>query len=144
MIKKNVRQLFQKVVGLLLLVNLTLFLTSCGDEKEESKPEAKPADGFIETARSFVRLLEKRDFPRAVMSFDATMKSAMPKDKLEATWNAIIAQCGPFKKQGAAKEEKYEQYKIVFISCEFQKATLNAKVVLDKEKKVSGLFFLPK
>ena len=145
--KKKVKQFFERAVDLLLLIALAVFLASCRgekeekEEKEEAKPEASKTDYFIKAAKDFVKLLEKRDFSRAVRCFDSTMKSAMPKEKLIATWDTVLAKAGPFKKQVAANKLKHQQFEVVFVTCEFERATLNVQVVLNSEKKVSGLFF---
>jgi uncharacterized protein len=103
---------------------------------------AQPTDQET-AARAFVTALVKEDFAAATKNFDATMRNAMPADKLRATWKLIIGQVGAFKEQRTARSEKLENYHLVFVTCEFEKATLEAKVVFNVDKRIAGLFFVP-
>ncbi|MGZ5515257.1 MAG: alpha/beta fold hydrolase, partial [Candidatus Aminicenantales bacterium] len=53
------------------------------------------------------------------------------------------AQLGAFKKQAGARREELQGYDIVLVTCEFEKATLDARVVFDKTGKIAGLGFVP-
>ena len=98
---------------------------------------------LIVAARAFVDLLVKKDFSAAVAPFDDTMKTAMPEAKLQETWNAVLDQVGPFKQAGKARTEKRGAYTIIIVTCEFQSAALDIKVVFDQSKRIAGLFFAP-
>lgn len=94
-------------------------------------------------ATSFVALLAKGGFTEAVNAFDTTMRDALPELKLRDVWNSLIAQTGAFVKQRATRIDRTGGYQIVFVTCEFERANLDAKVVYNAEGKVAGLFFLP-
>src|SRR5262249_33304504 len=64
-------------------------------------------------------------------------------EKVKETWKTLTEKCGNFKKQGAAREQKSGKYDIVFVACEFEKFTLDARVVFDADKKIAGLAFTP-
>jgi hypothetical protein len=55
----------------------------------------------------------------------------------------LPAQVGAFKQQGPARREQLQGYEIVLITCSFEKALLDARVVFDKEGKIAGLNFVP-
>jgi uncharacterized protein len=94
-------------------------------------------------AKEFLKAILKEDYTAAGKEFDATMQKVMPKDKLEATWKELIQKVGAFKNEGSTRTQKISKYDIVFISCEFEKAPIEVKVVFDAEKKISGLGFAP-
>jgi fermentation-respiration switch protein FrsA (DUF1100 family) len=125
MIKKN-------VVGLLLV--LSMFSITI---------VAQTQDDLTSAARAFVELLVKQDFTTAVAQFDDTMKTALPEPKLRETWTAVLAQAGAFKQAGKARTEKRGEYTIVVLTCDFQNAALDIKVVFDQAKRAAGLFFAP-
>lgn len=100
-------------------------------------------DEFITDARAFIDLLVNKKFATAVEQFDNTMKTALPEAKLEETWNAVLAQAGPFKQAGSAKPEKRDAFTVVVVTCEFQNAALDVSVVFDQQNRVAGLFFAP-
>jgi uncharacterized protein len=93
-------------------------------------------------AEALVAALAKGDFAAAGKDFDDAMKKALPEDKLKATWAALQKQAGPFKKQSGVRAEAGGKYQFVFVTCRFEKADLDVKVVFDGDK-VSGLFFVP-
>ena len=97
----------------------------------------------ITFARAFVELLVRKDFSAAVATFDETMKTAMPEAKLQETWNAVLAQVGPFKQAGKARTEKRGAYTIAIVTCEFHHTAIDIKIVFDQTKRIAGLFFAP-
>jgi hypothetical protein len=109
----------------------------------QDQSETKPSE-LEKSAQAFVKLLEKGEFKKATKDFDATMKDKMPPDKLEEVWKGLIQQVGAFKKQGGTRSQKVQGYDIVFVACEFEKQTLETRVVFNKEKQIAGLFFQPK
>lgn len=123
-----------------LLVGLCIIISLVSCEQKEEVPKA--AD-LSPSAKGFVDLLVQGNYAEAVKKFDETMKEVMPSDKLEEAWNSLIAQVGPFKKQTGVRQAKEQGYDVVFVTCEFEKATLDIKVVYNSYKQISGLWFVP-
>jgi dienelactone hydrolase len=101
------------------------------------------AEDVTAAGKEFVDLLAKRDFAAAVERFDATMKAALPEPKLRETWETLQTQVGPYRKQLRTRTEKVLGYDVVLVTCQFEKMTLDTKVVFDSNRKVAGLFFVP-
>jgi dienelactone hydrolase len=103
---------------------------------------ADPADP---TARgqAFVAALSRGDFAAAAADFDATMQKALPADKLRATWEAVTKQFGPFQKALAPRTELKGQITVVYVPCQFEKGSLDVRVVFNAEKRIGGLQILP-
>jgi dienelactone hydrolase len=107
--------------------------------------QPKPDDPLADQAaagRALLDALAKGDFAAAGKDFDDTMKKVMPADKLESTWKAIQEKLGAFKKRTAVRTEKGKTYDNVFLTCEFEKATVDLKVVFTADKKVTGFFLV--
>lgn len=101
-------------------------------------------DVSIETmAKDLVESLASGDSNRAVENFDGTMKKALPAKKLQEVWNSLIANSGAFVEQRGTRREKVMRYDVIFVTCEFEKGVIDAKVVFDGNKQVAGLFFVP-
>lgn len=101
-------------------------------------------DALTVKARAFLAAMEKGDFQLAVRDFDETMLKLSGPDKLDPMWTKQLpAQVGAFKQQGPARREQLQGYEIVLVTCEFEKATLDARVVFDKTGKIAGLQFVP-
>jgi dienelactone hydrolase len=105
---------------------------------------APAEDAFTVKARAFLAAMEKGDFTLAARDLDETMLKVSGPDKLEPMWTKQLpVQLGAFKKQMASRRERLQGYEIVLITCEFEKATLDARVVFDKTGKIAGLGFVP-
>lgn len=123
------------VIGLMMLA---LVHTALGDE-----PAAKQGSAVEAAAHDFIALLRHEKFGDAVKRFDATMTKALPVESLRAIWQAIIQQNGALKRARRSHTVRTGEYEVVNTPCEFEKATIVVRVVLDKKNRVSGLFFLP-
>jgi dienelactone hydrolase len=106
-------------------------------------PASAEADELITKARAFLEALNRGDFQAAVTDFDATMMKVFGPDKLAEFWKEVPEKMGAFKRQTAARREELGPYDIVLVTCEFEKVTLDARVVFDKAGKIAGLQFVP-
>lgn len=104
---------------------------------------AEQADGPETRAEKLVDMMAKKDFSSVVKNFDATMTNVMPAEKLEQVWDQVTGQAGNFKKQLKTSKEKVQQYEVVHVTCQFEKARLDVNVVYNKDGKVSGINFAP-
>ncbi len=91
---------------------------------------------------AFVDLLVAQEFDKAFAAFDATMKGALPVDKLAAVWKSVMVRSGAFEKRLETETQRQDKYDVALITCQFEKKTVVVKVVFDGTK-VSGLFFFP-
>jgi pimeloyl-ACP methyl ester carboxylesterase len=121
---------FAIVVGLLLS---SILVAEDKAEKKETPLE--------KVAKAFVALLNKGEFEKATRDFDETMLKALPADKLKGTWEKVVGDAGTFKKQLGSRVEKSGKYEVVVVTCEFAKKKMDARVVFDRDGKISGLFF---
>lgn len=75
--------------------------------------------------------------------FDSTMAAAMPESLLATTMTQLQQQVGAFQRHTTVQETTEGGFDAVLVTCVFEKASLNAKVVYNAEGQISGLFFLP-
>ena len=94
-------------------------------------------------AKAFVSLLTANDFSKATGMFDETMRKALPETKLRDTWEALSQQAGAFQRQEGTRTTRVQAYDVVFVTCAFERARLDVKVVFDGRGRVAGLFFVP-
>lgn len=118
-----------------LLVLATMLLVSC------SKPTTA-SDKNNPAAVRFVQDMAAGNYASATSQFDSTMSQAMPAAQLKAVWEGVIGQCGRFKKLGNPRAAREMGVDEVFVPMEFEKVTLDAKVVFDAQGKISGLWFV--
>jgi hypothetical protein len=126
------------------------------DFKIVFNPEKKIAGLFIVPSQSIevvnaiksssgelVDLMVKEDFEGASKNFNDTMKKQLTEAKFKESWQGVLKQNGAFKNRLEDVVKREEPFDVVYMKCEFEKATLDIKVVFDKEKKISGLSFNP-
>jgi alpha-beta hydrolase superfamily lysophospholipase len=105
--------------------------------------DVPPMADIESRAAAFVEALNKGDFDAAEKDFDEAMKKALPKDKLESLAKTLEKQVGKLKTRGKLRREKQAPYEIVFVPCEFEKTTLEVRLVFNRTGQISGLNFLP-
>jgi hypothetical protein len=137
---KEERMIMKKKINfpLLSIIILTASLICYAQQKE-----TLPKNNTQKEAKQFVQLLVKGDFSGAVKNFDVTMRGALPPAKLQDGWESLNTYVGSFIRQIGVRSEKFQQHDIVFVTCEFERATLDAKVVFDSVRQIAGLFFIP-
>ena len=134
--------MFKRAAVLLLLLVLVFTSVSCG--KKDTEPEKTPAQTELEEmAGNFVARLVAEDYSGAVGFYDGTMKTALPENKLKETWEALLAQVGPYKNELGKRVEEIQGYNAVFVTTQLEKAKINIRVVFNGNKEVAGLFFEP-
>src|SRR5574340_499094 len=104
--------------------------------------EARAQD-FEALGRTLTGELASRQFNKVEAQFDARMAEALPVEKLSTVWDQVLGQVGTFKGVTGARLAEQQGYHIVFVTSEFEHATLDVKVVFDSSGHVAGLFFLP-
>jgi len=124
------------------LAFLTLVLLGSVPAHSQERDNAMSPD-LVTSAQAFVDLLATRDFASAERYFDDTMKTALPQEKLQETWNTVMAQAGAFKHQVRTRTEERQGYNVVIVTCAFEKAALDIQVVFDQAQRIAGLFFAP-
>jgi len=128
----------KKIIG--VFSSLLIFGLAAAQARMQNAP---PEDELILKARQFLEALNNNDFQTAVRDFDQTMMRVSGPDKLAEFWKQVPGMFGAFKKQAAARREELGPYSIALVTCEFEKVTMDARVVFDKNKKIAGFQFIP-
>ena len=95
-------------------------------------------DDLKQQAQDFIRQLDAGDFSGATQSFDSTMVQAFPEAKVKETWAQLTGAYGPYQallKIGAAE---MEAYRIITLTCQFEKTTVSFRVVYNQSGQISG------
>ncbi|MFC1675998.1 M56 family metallopeptidase [Planctomycetota bacterium] len=123
--------------AILLAVLSCVALTNAQSSSQDKQIDKKSL------AKEFVQLLVNEDFKAATKTFDATMKKALPAERLKEVWKSTTGQAGAFQKQLGVRKQKWLWSDIIFVTCQFEKGPLDVKVVYDKKTQISGLWFVP-
>lgn len=95
-------------------------------------------------ARDFVVLLKEGRFNEAYGLFNEQMAAAITVGQLEAIWNGVIGEVGAYKGITGTRATTEAGYEVVYVTTEFERASLDVKVVFDGASKIAGLWFFPK
>jgi 2-polyprenyl-6-methoxyphenol hydroxylase-like FAD-dependent oxidoreductase len=96
----------------------------------------------VASGKTLVTQLAARQFSDVSSRFDDRMKAALPQDKLGSVWDTVVSQVGAFRRISHAEVTDKDGLRVVIVGCEFENATLNAKIVFAPDGRVAGLFFL--
>jgi uncharacterized protein len=125
------------VLGLLLLLLPSL---ASAQPPVLTAPAAKDPAA---TATELVDRLAEGDFQAAAGNFADAMRAAAPPEKLSGIWTALQAQMGPYKRRTGVRTEKQGPYEVAFVTAEFERNTVDFKVVVDDAGKIAGFFIVP-
>lgn len=120
-----------------LIVAVCMLVSSCSGQKT-----AAPV-AIEQPARQFVELLAKADFQTAAQRFDDTMRQALPADKLQQAWDPLVQQFGAFQRIAGVRTTQEQGYEVAYVRCEFANGATEAKIVFDRNQRISGLWFSP-
>lgn len=119
---------------LALALTITVFLftasSACGQD-------------FESLGRGLVTQLAARQFDKVEAQFDDQMKAGLPLSKLPEVWDSILAQTGSFKGIASVRVTEKQGLHAAIVTCEFERAALDAKIYMDAQGRVKGLFFEP-
>jgi dienelactone hydrolase len=97
----------------------------------------------VEMAKALVAQMASGQFDKAIQPFDDTMNRVLPSGTLKEAWDGVVKQFGPLSRSTETRTETIQQYKVVYVTCEFQRGPVDVKVVFTSGNKVTGLFFVP-
>ncbi|MFA6244052.1 MAG: alpha/beta fold hydrolase [Candidatus Hydrogenedentales bacterium] len=108
-------------------------------------PESSPApnDNLEAHARGLIDLMVRNEFDSVAREFDATMASVMPAAGLRQAWESLTAQAGKLLKQEKSRTDELGGLHAVVVTCAFERAELDIRLVFNDARQISGLWFLP-
>ena len=127
----------RKCVCFGLIVSLLALCTGCNHKREaDVLPSPQVA------AERFVASLARREFNKATEDFDQTMKKALPAERLGGIWRSLVAENGSFVSQIGVRTKSQGRFRSVFVSCRFEKAIVEFKVVFNESGRISGFWLV--
>ena len=90
-------------------------------------------------ARTFVSAIFSDKPEAAVSMMDETMANAMPANAVRQFREKLTQQAGSFQSIKDVRVELLQNYQAAYVSCVFEKSTVNLRVVFTGNAKVGGL-----
>ncbi len=122
---------------------ICLVLAGSAGAVRKAAAATPPETNLVASAIQLVELMVSGNFSSAVARFDATMRTALPEPKLREAWETVLKQAGPFQEQVRTRTLTQAGHDIVLVTCQFERAKLDTRVVLNAQGQVAGLFFAP-
>lgn len=102
-----------------------------------------PWQPLVARAKVVVDQLVAGDTAPIVAQFNDQMKAALTEDRLKQTMVAVMAQAGAFKSQTSARGQAQGNFRVIIVSCAFEKSVVDVTVVFDAADKIAGLSLRP-
>src|SRR3954470_20562571 len=117
-----------------------LLLSSAASAQQPSFMAPPAAKDPAATATELIDRLAKGDFQAAASNFAGVMRTMAPPEKLSEIWAALQAQMGPYERRTGVRTQNQEPYEMVLVTTEFQRSTVDFKILVDAEGKIVGFF----
>lgn len=105
---------------------------------------APAPEGIESRTGHLVAALARGDFHAAVRDFGDLMKSALPPEKLGATWQGLQEQVGALRGVESIELQSKDGHTAAIATARFERADLLIRVGFDAGGQIVGLFFAPK
>ncbi|MBN2209501.1 MAG: alpha/beta fold hydrolase [Candidatus Coatesbacteria bacterium] len=110
--------------------------------KQQQDVETEEAKGAVHLANTFVELLSRGEFEAAAKHFDDTMAEKVSPEMLGGIWASLVEENGAFRKVKGSWAERSKDTDIVFVPVEFERYVVDLKVVVNRDRKVSGFWIV--
>lgn len=100
-------------------------------------------DELKQKAQDFMRQVAERDFSGASRLFDNNLTQALPEARLKETWLQLIGQAGSFQKVLVCQAFERGDNRLVTVSCQFEKFSLDFHLVINQNGQIAGLNYQP-
>ena len=104
---------------------------------------AQKAGIVIPIAQKFFIAMETGKYHEAYLMLDSTVKKIVSEDQNTAGWKKIRAKFGHLNMQSKTRYEEMKPYVGVYLTCEFDSALCDLKVVFKDNLLIAGYFFVP-
>lgn len=98
----------------------------------------------IRVARDVVKFFLDGDTAKVSSNLDGALRLVLTPDKQNEELARLKAKVGPFLNESGVRTGNIRGYDVIYVTCNFREASVDAKVVFSSPKEITGLFFVPK
>ncbi|HET7041416.1 MAG TPA: DUF3887 domain-containing protein, partial [Gemmatimonadales bacterium] len=124
-----------------LLLALVLLPSAASAQPPLPAPPPAPKDPAA-VAPELIDRLAKGDFQAAVSNFTDAMRASAPAGNLSEIWSALQAQKGRYERRTGVRTQKQAPYDVAIVTVEFERSTVDFKVVVDDQGRIAGFFLV--
>lgn len=104
--------------------------------------DEKTREASLRAADAYLGALSSGLVDQAAKLHAPAMASALPSSKLAETWAALVVKHGPLTDSGKATLSVADGFVVVLYPATFAKGRQDVKIVVDRDGKISGLWFV--
>lgn len=120
-----------------------VFVTSLLSASVAHMQSADPWPPLVARAKDVVARLASGDLEPLIDGFNDKMKAAASADVLRGLMPAIANQIGAFKAAGATHTATRDSLRIVSVTCDFERGSMDIAVVFDGTDRIAGISMRP-
>lgn len=95
------------------------------------------------SAQQLVQNLVSKNYPAFMSSCSPEFVTALPADKLQGAWEQLQAQAGSWQSITGVRTQNYKQDVIVYVTCKFEKLSVDLQLSFNPLQQVDGFRFVP-
>lgn len=118
---------------------ILLFIIFCCS----SALQAQDTKFYISVAEQFLTQMEHKEYHEAYLLLDTSVTKLISEEKNTEAWKKIHEKLGEFKKELKVRFEETKPYTSIFLTCEYENASLDLKVVFAGRPGIVGYFMVP-
>ncbi len=102
-----------------------------------SKPDAEAV------GRAVIAELAARNFDKVFARLREHVAQTLNVDKLTTSWDKLLLQVGAFRSVTAVEKEERQGLQVAYLTCAFERASLELVLAVDADSRVAALNFIP-
>ena len=100
-------------------------------------------DLAVERSLLFLENLENNDFEANSNLMAPSYADGQFSKKLASSWNYQLGDLGAYKLLKSVKYDKFKDYDLVYLTCAFEKSDFTIKLMFNKRKQITDVYFIP-
>jgi dienelactone hydrolase len=133
--------LYDDVAMLRPILAISLAVVTVAGAGASQQPDPWPP--LVARAREVVERLVSGEVEPLIPTFDDKMKAAIDADGLRKLAPSLVAQFGAFKSLNGTRTDAQSGFRVVFVSCTFERADVDIRVAFDSFDRIAGIGFRP-
>jgi|GEM_PF-443665 len=97
----------------------------------------------VEKSLLFLENLENKDFEANSNLMAPSYSDGQFSKKLASSWNYQLGDLGAFRTLKSVKYDKFKDYDLVYLTCAFEKSDYTIKLMYNKRKQITDVYFIP-
>jgi fermentation-respiration switch protein FrsA (DUF1100 family) len=104
---------------------------------------AQEENPYVPPAQKFYEFMESGKYHDAFLMLDSSLQKVISEKQNEQGWKTVRKKLGAFKGLLQTRVETINEFNAVFLTCRFDSAIIDFKIVFNSKVKIMGYYFVP-